>query len=90
MRHMNEREAQQIDLDSGELMTARPGDLLIFDCMTPHRSAPNLSNRMRRQLYLTYSAARHGDLYGRQLQLLKEGRSSRRMSDDYKARAFFR
>ena len=90
MRHMNEQEAKQIDLGSGELMVTRPGDLVIFDCMTPHRSGPNLSSRLRRQLYLTYSAAAHGDLYQRQLQLLMEGRSSRRLADDYKARAFFR
>jgi 2-aminoethylphosphonate dioxygenase len=90
MRHMNEQEAEQIDFDSGELMTTRPGDLVIFDCMTPHRSGPNLSSRLRRQLYLTYSPATQGDLYQRQLQLLKEGRSSRKMTDDYKAHSFFR
>ena len=90
MRHMNADEARQIDFDSGELMTTSPGDVIIFDCMTPHRSGPNVSNRLRRQLYLTYSPAKHGDLYQRQLQLLKEGRSSRQMTDDFKERSFFR
>lgn len=90
MRHMNEREAQQIEFDSGELMTTSPGDLVIFDCMTPHRSGPNLSNRLRRQLYLTYSPAKHGDLYQRQLQLFTEGRSSRQLTDDFKERSFLR
>ena len=90
MRHMNEREAEQIDFGSGELMITQPGDVIIFDCMTPHRSGPNMSNRLRRQLYLTYSPARHGDLYEKQIQLLIEGRSSRRMTDELKKRAFFR
>lgn len=90
MRHMNEQEARQIDLGSGELMRTRPGDLVIFDSLTPHRSGPNVSSRLRRQLYLTYSPSAHGDLYQRQLQLLKEGRSSRRVTDDYKAHSFFR
>lgn len=90
MRHMNAAEAEQIDLGSGELIGTDPGDLVIFHCMTPHRSGPNLSNRLRRQLYLTYSPARHGDLYRRQLELFMEGRSSRRMSDDFKERSFLR
>jgi hypothetical protein len=90
MRHINEVEAQQIDLSSGELMVTGPGDLVIFDCMTPHRSGPNLSNRLRRQFYLTYSAAQHGDLYQRQLELFKEGRASRRIDEKTKARLFLR
>jgi hypothetical protein len=35
--------------------------------MTPHRSDVNLSHTLRRQLYLTYSPARDGDLYEEQL-----------------------
>jgi hypothetical protein len=89
MRHMNDEEARQVDLDGGELMVTRPGDVVIFDCMTPHRSGPNRSNRLRRQLYLTYSPARHGDLYQKQLQLFLEGRSSRHLPEDYKKRSFF-
>lgn len=90
MRHMNAEESQQINFASGELMTTNPGDLIIFDSMTPHRSGPNMSNRLRRQFYLTYSPARNGDFYQRQLQLLKEGRSSRPMTDEFKQRSFFR
>lgn len=40
----------------------QPGDLLWFDSYTPHRSGPNTTDRPRRALYLTYNAARHGDL----------------------------
>ena len=90
MRHMNDVEAQQIDFSSGELMITEPGDVVIFHCMTPHRSGPNLSNRLRRQLYLTYSAARHGDLYQRQIELMKEGKSSRQIDENRKTQLFLR
>jgi len=90
MRHMNEVEARQIDFNSGELMVTEPGDVVIFHCMTPHRSGPNVSNRLRRQFYVTYSATKLGDLYERQLELFKAGRSSRRLSEQKKARTFFR
>ena len=90
MRHMTDAEAEQIDFSSGELMITEPGDMVIFHCMTPHRSGPNLSNRLRRQLYFTYSAARHGDLYERQIELMKEGKSSRHLDENRKAQLFLR
>lgn len=37
-----------------------PGDIAIFSGFTPHRSAPNKSDRSRRQLYLSYNAASDG------------------------------
>lgn len=37
-----------------------PGDVAIFGGFTPHRSDPNLSNRWRRQLYLSYNALSDG------------------------------
>lgn len=37
-----------------------PGDVVIFDCFTPHQSAPNLTAHARRNLYLTYNRAREG------------------------------
>ena len=46
------REASCLDL--------QPGDLAIFSGFTPHRSAPNSSDRWRRQLYLSYNAGRDG------------------------------
>jgi len=39
-----------------------PGDVVIFDCFTPHQSAPNFTTSARRNLYLTYNRAREGDL----------------------------
>jgi hypothetical protein len=38
-----------------------PGDLLWFDSFVPHHSGPNLTDRPRRALYLTYNAASAGD-----------------------------
>ncbi len=44
-------------------LTTGEGDVLFFDGLLPHRSGPNVSNRPRRTLYLTYNPARYGDLY---------------------------
>ena len=38
-----------------------PGDVLFFDSYAPHGSAPNLTDRQRRILYLTYNLASDGD-----------------------------
>lgn len=38
-----------------------PGDVVVFDCFTPHQSAPNLTRHARRNLYLTYNRAAEGD-----------------------------
>jgi ectoine hydroxylase-related dioxygenase (phytanoyl-CoA dioxygenase family) len=37
-----------------------PGDVALFGCFTPHRSAPNNSDRWRRLLYLSYNADSDG------------------------------
>jgi hypothetical protein len=42
-----------------------PGDLIFFDCFAPHQSAPNLTSRPRRNLYLTYNRADQGDYRSR-------------------------
>ncbi len=44
---------------------AMPGDVVLFDSYTPHRSGSNDSDRPRRALYLTYNAARLGDFRDR-------------------------
>jgi len=38
-----------------------PGDVVVFDCFTPHQSAANLTSKSRRNLYLTYNRASEGD-----------------------------
>jgi ectoine hydroxylase-related dioxygenase (phytanoyl-CoA dioxygenase family) len=38
-----------------------PGDVAFFDCFTPHQSQPNLTERPRRNIYLTYNRRSAGD-----------------------------
>jgi len=38
-----------------------PGDMVIFDCYTPHSSDPNMSDKIRRLYYATYNRASDGD-----------------------------
>jgi len=39
-----------------------PGDVIFFDCFTPHQSKANLTPAPRRNLYLTYNRRRDGDV----------------------------
>jgi len=39
----------------------KPGDAVFFDCYAPHGSKPNLSDKKRRVLYVTYNRASDGD-----------------------------
>ena len=39
----------------------KPGDVVFFDCYTPHKSESNLTNKPRRILYLTYNKLTDGD-----------------------------
>jgi ectoine hydroxylase-related dioxygenase (phytanoyl-CoA dioxygenase family) len=39
----------------------QPGDIVFFDCYTPHASEPNLSNTTRRLYFATYNAISEGD-----------------------------
>lgn len=39
----------------------KPGDLVFFDCYAPHRSAPNMSDQIRRLYYATYNRKSAGD-----------------------------
>ncbi|MFT7461612.1 MAG: hypothetical protein ACI909_004315, partial [Planctomycetota bacterium] len=38
-----------------------PGDAIFFDSFAPHRSEPNLSDKARRVLYVTYNKLSEGD-----------------------------
>lgn len=49
----------KIDLARGVQLHLEPGDVAVFDGFTPHRSAPNRTDKYRRQLYLSYNA--HSD-----------------------------
>jgi ectoine hydroxylase-related dioxygenase (phytanoyl-CoA dioxygenase family) len=39
----------------------RPGDIVLFDCYTPHASDPNMSNHTRRLYFATYNRLADGD-----------------------------
>ena len=39
----------------------RPGDMVLFDCYTPHASEPNMSSGMRRLYFATYNRRADGD-----------------------------
>ncbi len=51
---------EAVDMSSGVVLDLRPGDMALFSGFMPHRSAPNRSNRWRRQLYLSYNAGHDG------------------------------
>lgn len=63
LRNMNEEEIAEIDLSKGQIVETHPGDVIIFHSFTPHQSGSNTVNVSRRQLYLTYSPAKNGQLY---------------------------
>jgi hypothetical protein len=50
----------QIDEARGVALVLDLGDIAVFDGFTPHRSAPNLSDRWRRQLYISYNNISEG------------------------------
>ena len=90
MRSLNRSESNEINIDSGIIIKTTPGDVVLFHCKLPHRSGPNVSSRLRRQLYFTYSAAKHGDLYERQRELIRENRLKRGSNSENKDRFYFR
>ncbi len=51
----------------------KPGDAMFFDSYAPHRSGPNLTDRSRRVLYVTYNRASAGD---RRVQYFADKRKS--------------
>lgn len=63
LRNMNEEEIRGIDASTGEIVETNPGDIILFHSFTPHQSGPNLSDRSRKQLFLTYTPSKNGQLY---------------------------
>jgi ectoine hydroxylase-related dioxygenase (phytanoyl-CoA dioxygenase family) len=49
-----------VDPSLGVVLALAPGDVAFFSGYTPHRSAPNASDRTRRLLYLSYNAFSDG------------------------------
>jgi hypothetical protein len=56
----HELSLDQIDESRGVNLELDPGDVAVFGGFTPHRSAPNRSDRWRRQLYLSYNKLSDG------------------------------
>jgi len=78
------------DLTSpGHVVETAPGDVVVFHSLTPHRSGENRSSRTRRQYYLSFNAARHGDLYRSYYDHLHQSMREA-MPAEARERAFFR
>jgi ectoine hydroxylase-related dioxygenase (phytanoyl-CoA dioxygenase family) len=56
----HELAAETVDESKAVLLVLEPGDVAVFGGFTPHRSDPNVSERWRRQLYLSYNAVSDG------------------------------
>jgi len=56
----HELPSEVVDESKAVPLVLNPGDVAIFSGFTPHRSDPNVSNRWRRQLYLSYNALSDG------------------------------
>jgi hypothetical protein len=52
--------ADVVDEATAVPLVLEPGDVAVFGGFTPHRSDPNVSERWRRQLYLSYNALSDG------------------------------
>lgn len=44
-----------------QIVVAKPGDVVFFDCYVPHRSPANTTAEARRNLYLTFNRKSDGD-----------------------------
>lgn len=55
---LSEQELQGVEFEKYPMS---PGDVAFFDCFVPHQSAPNLTDKQRRNLYLTFNRASEGD-----------------------------
>lgn len=60
--NFTDAELAQIDFSKLEKLETQAGDVLIFHSLAPHQSGTNTATYPRRSLYLTYNAARAGDL----------------------------
>lgn len=78
-----EEQETLIDPARGEKMITVPGDVLIFHSLTPHQSGKNRATYPRRSLYLTYNAARSGNLREQYYEHYLENIAGRAQSEKY-------
>jgi ectoine hydroxylase-related dioxygenase (phytanoyl-CoA dioxygenase family) len=52
-----------VDPEEAVQVSGAPGTVILFSCLTPHRSGPNRSREPRRALIFTYNPAVDGDAY---------------------------
>ncbi len=88
MRGLTADDLAAHDVADWRLVVTSPGDVLIFHCLTPHRSGRNTSDRSRRQFYPSYAAASYGDLHAMHYEHYR-WYVERGLSDEDKARLFF-
>jgi len=60
-RHWEPLEGAELDGLEFVPYPMAPGDVVYFDCFTPHQSKPNLTDQPRRNLYLTFNRASEGN-----------------------------
>lgn len=58
--HYHELPEGTVDESRAVPLILEPGDVAVFGGFTPHRSDPNLTDRWRRQLYLSFNATSDG------------------------------
>jgi ectoine hydroxylase-related dioxygenase (phytanoyl-CoA dioxygenase family) len=64
--YLSAKDGQHHYLEAGDLpiepvpLLLEPGDVALFTCFTPHRSAPNTTGRARRGYFLSYNARSDG------------------------------
>ncbi len=64
------------------LLEANPGDAIFFDSYVPHGSPANSSDRLRRNLFLTFNRAAQGDMRQRYYEEKWKSYPPNRMDDD--------
>lgn len=57
--------AEQTEKMDFKILPTKPGDILYFDAYVPHRSAPNMSDKIRRIYFATYNRLSEGDFLER-------------------------
>lgn len=81
---------ESVDASRRTLLLLEPGDVAIFDGLTPHRSDPNRSSAMRRGIYISYNAlSEGGDQRARHYAQFHE-RMRTRLAPDDPGSMFFR